>query len=77
MKQVQIPRKLFFMLIRYFICGETECHEQICIGLQMKLDSMINRMLYTKYKTASTEEERETARQEYLERQGIPSEFRW
>ena len=29
------------------------------------------------YKTASTEEEREKSRQEYLDRRGIPDSFRW
>ena len=30
-----------------------------------------------KYKTAPTEEEREKSRQEYLDRRGIPENFRW
>ena len=29
------------------------------------------------YETAPTEEEREKARQEYLDRRGIPEDFRW
>ena len=33
--------------------------------------------LYAKYKTAPTEEEREQARQEYLDRRGVPKSFRW
>ena len=45
--------------------------------LQQKFDSIINRNLYTKYKTAPTEEEKEKARQEYLDRKGIHSSFRW
>lgn len=77
MKQVQISRKLFFTLLRYFISGETEVYGEIKTALQDKLDTMMNRMLYTKYKTAPTEDEREAARKEYLERQGIPSDFRW
>ena len=51
--------------------------EKIAEGLQQKLDSVINRNLYTKYKTAITEEEKEKARQEYLDRKGIHSNFRW
>ncbi len=35
------------------------------------------RELYTKYKTAPTEEEKEKARKEYLDRRGVPESFRW
>ena len=51
--------------------------EKIVEELQQKLDSVINRNLYTKYKTAITEEEKEKARQEYLDRKGIHSNFQW
>ena len=50
---------------------------QIKKGLEEKLEAMVRRELYTKYKTAPTEEEREKARQEYLNRVGIHSDFRW
>ena len=33
--------------------------------------------LYAQYKTAPTEEQREQARQEYLDRRGVPESFRW
>lgn len=33
--------------------------------------------LYGKFKTAPTEEEREQARKEYLDRRGMPESFRW
>lgn len=45
--------------------------------LEAKLDSLVMRDLYSKYKTAPTEEEREQARKEYLERRGVPEKFRW
>ena len=38
---------------------------------------MVMREHYTNYKTASTEEEREKARQKYLDKKGIHSDFRW
>jgi len=38
---------------------------------------MLNRQLYSSYKTAPTEEEREQARQEYLDRRGVPQSYRW
>ena len=46
-------------------------------GLEGKLKAMVRRDLYTKYKTAQTEEEREKARQEYLEKVGMHRDFRW
>lgn len=39
--------------------------------------ALVLRELYGKSKTAPTEEEREKARQEYLDRRGIPDSFRW
>ena len=39
-----------------------------------KLDALVNQELYKKYKTAPTEEEREAARKEYLDRKGVPEE---
>lgn len=42
-----------------------------------ELDAMVMRELYTKYKTAPTEEEKEKARKEYLDRRGVPESFRW
>ncbi len=35
------------------------------------------RDLYGKFKTAPTEEERERARKEYLDRRGVQESFRW
>ena len=51
--------------------------EKIIKELKEKYDKIVNRSLYTKYKTAPTEEEKEKARQEYLNKKGIHSDFRW
>jgi len=40
-------------------------------------EAMVRRDLYTKYRTAPTEEEREKARQEYLDKVGMHRDFRW
>ena len=56
---------------------QEELLPQIKQGLEKKLDAMVMRELYTKYKTAPTEEEREKFRKEYLDRRGIPENFRW
>ena len=46
-------------------------------ALMDKLDSISMRLLYSKYKTAPTEEEKEKARREYLDKRGVPDSFRW
>ncbi len=77
MKQVQISEDLFLSLIKYHILEYHNDEKEIVKELQQKFDSVVNRNLYTKYKTASSEEEREKARQEYLNKKGIHSSFRW
>ena len=77
MKNVQISEELFVAIMRYFILEQEELLPQIKQGLEKKLDAMVMRELYTKYKTAPTEEEREKARQEYLEKVGMHRSFRW
>lgn len=76
-RNVQIPYELFFQLLQYFLMENYESKEIIQQGLERKLDTMVNRELYSKYKTAPSEEEREKSRQEYLDRRGIPENFRW
>ena len=66
MKSVQIPYDLFIDLAMYHLRGEDDFEEEIRQGLEKKLDAMLNRQLYSQYKTAPTEEQREQARQEYL-----------
>ena len=70
MKSVQIPYDLFVDLVLYHLNSENDFDEEIRQGLEQKLDAILNRQLYSQYKTAPTEEEREQARQEYLARRG-------
>ena len=77
MKNVQISEQLFFTLLKYHLLDMDEVLPEIKKGLEEKVEAMMKRELYTKYKTAPTEEEREKARQEYLERVGIHRDFRW
>lgn len=58
MKNVQISEELFVAIMRYFMLEQEELLPQIKQGLEKKLDAMVMRELYTKYKTAPTEEER-------------------
>ena len=76
MKNVQIPYELFVDLVLYYLNGEDDFYEDIQRGLEQKLDAMLNRQLYSQYKTAPTEEQREQARQEYLDRRGGPQSYR-
>ena len=77
MKNVQIPYGLFLDLAMYHLRGEDDFEEEIRQGLEKKLDAMLNRQLYSQYKTAPTEEQWEQARQEYLDRRGVPQSYRW
>ena len=83
MANVQIPESLFNDIIRYYVIisegGEVpeELDKRVFDGLIDKLQKMADRELYTAYKTAPTEEEREKARKNYLDSKGIPDSFRW
>ena len=77
MKNVQISQELFFLLVRYFLIGQEETEPEIVKALEKKMDALVMRELYTQYKTAPTEEEKEKARREYLDRRGVPDSFRW
>lgn len=76
-KNVTIPEELFIDLVKYFLADIRWDEDRIRSGLQEKLEAMVKRELYTRYKTAGTQEEREKARREYLEQVGIPENFRW
>lgn len=77
MKSVQIPYELFVDLVLYHLNSEEDFDEDIRKGLEQKLDAVVCRQLYSQYKTAPTEEQREQARQEYLDRRGAPQSYRW
>ncbi|WP_419031406.1 complexin-2 [Holdemanella porci] len=77
LKNVQISEELFFALLKYHLVEIEDVLLEIRKGLEDKLEAMVRRDLYTKYKTAPNEEEREKARQEYLEKVGMHRNFRW
>lgn len=76
-KNIQIPEELFFELVRFHLLDQAEPEPQIKAGLMAKLDAMASREIYSKYLSAETPEEREKARQEYLNKRGISASFRW
>ncbi len=77
MKNVQISQELFFSIMKYFLLDDEELLPEIQRGLEKKLDALVMRELYTKYKTAPTEQEKEEARRKYLDKRGVPDSFRW
>jgi len=70
MKNVQISQELFMQLLRFHLVEDESCEREIKQELEKKLDRMVLRDLFGKSKTAPTQEEREQARKEYLDRQG-------
>ena len=76
-KNVQIPYELFLLLLQYHLMEYRQNEEKIRQGLEKTMNAMAKREIYSRYKTAPTEEEREQYRQEYLDRRGIPEDFRW
>lgn len=68
---------IIHIIAPYHLMEEDSHVDEIRIGLEKKLDAMVVRELYGKSKTALKETEREKARQEYLDRRGIPDSFRW
>mgnify|MGYP004631471569 CR=1 FL=1 len=77
MKNVQIPYDLFLALLQYHLMMDDDYADEIRYGLEQKLEAMVRHEWYAKYKTAPTLEEREAARQRYLDERGVPLCFRW
>lgn len=81
MKSVQIPFELFADLVNYFFSDNEKNYptgyeaDVIREQLNEKMQSMINRELFSRYKTAKTSAERERYRREYLEQRGFSSAF--
>lgn len=78
-KNVQISQELFFELVRYFYVEEhsNELYESITKSIEQKIDSIVKHELYTQSKIAKTEEEREIARKQYLDKIGMRESFRY
>ena len=72
-----VQEELFGKLLKYHLLDQKQEEDDIRKGLEKKLDAIVNREVYSKSKTAPTEEEREKFRQEYLDRKGMQESFRW
>lgn len=77
MKNIQIPEDLFYDVVRYVIAVEDgsgaseDISKRVLDGLSDKLQKIADRELFTAFKTAPTEEEKNRARQAYLVSRGI------
>ena len=78
-KNVQISQETFLKLVQYFYVENhnEDIYKSIQSDIEHKIDSVVKRELYTQYKTSNTEQERETARQKYLEMIGMHKDWRW
>ena len=56
MKNIQIPEELFIAIMKYHLLDMEDVQPEIKKGLMDKMDSISMRLLYSKYKTAPTEE---------------------
>ena len=77
-KSVQIDSELFIQIYKYFeSCRDNSSQtSEIYSQLDYKLNKLISRELFSKYKRAATAEEREQARQQYLDHVGMLNSFR-
>ena len=78
-KQIQIPEKLFAQILCFFSSEnpDPDLRHAIERGIDAKIDAMNRRDYYTTYKTAESPQEREEARQRYLDSVGMKESFRW
>ena len=77
-KNVQIASRLFFELCEYFL-EESDRYDldYIKAALKAKYERVMEHTLYSMSKRQDlTEEQREYFRKEYLDKKGIPEEFR-
>ncbi len=78
-KQIQIDYELFLDICDYFYSDTApEGYEadEIRKQIDKKIEKIINRELFTRYKRAPTGAEREKARQAYLDQRGFTSGYR-
>ena len=84
-KNIQISAVIFlfteYILENFYIEINSEAEEMILKkvknAFREKSEKIKKSEAYTKYKTSVFKDEKETARQEYLDLAGIPKSFRW
>ncbi len=79
-KQIQIPAQLYNVMAMYILDESFRTDDNfkyIEKEILKKIDRQLEHELYTKYKCAPSQEEKEKARKEYLDKRGIHHDFRW
>lgn len=83
-RNLQIPLELWDELCRFHLQYDQleeweieELWQSIAHRIQLKQDAMNRREAYTQYKSGATPEDREAARQDYLDQRGVPGSYRW
>lgn len=79
-KNIQIPTELFYDLVKVHLLDldDKDTLQRIKTALEGKIDAMVARETYSTYKNANlSPQEREEARQKYLDLKGIHKDFRW
>ena len=79
MSNVQIPFETFLNCYK-LICldvGNENIYETTKKSLQGKFEALLRHKLYTEYKTAKSEKEKQYYLDNYLDNLGIPEEYRF
>lgn len=78
-KTVQISTELLYNLFKYFLLNDQNAETESAIrkALETKYEAIVKRTLYGQSQTAETPEQREKARQMYLDMADISKDFRW
>lgn len=76
-KNVMISYDLFLDLFRYFKCDMTDLAPDITSRLDDKFNRILSRDLFNDYLHAASPEEKEIAKQKYLDSKGIPLDYRF
>lgn len=82
-KSIQIPVSLYNDLVNFVAeagpdaVSDPDLYRRIADGVEEKDAAMRRRSLYTASKTSTDPTVRESARQAYLDAQGIPQGYRW
>ena len=75
-KSVLIPAALFADLVKHHLLDMEGLEARIKSGLEAKLDRNEEHRLYSEYKMSSDPEKKEEAKKRYLDKKGVPEEFR-
>lgn len=76
-KSVLIPETLFADLVKHHLLEIDGLEMRIRSGLKAKLNRYEEHQLYSRYKMSPDPEEKEEARKKYLDKKGVPEDFRW